>query len=146
MVRTVARGGEKLTETLADRLGMSLRDAEQAKCEVGLTGRTGGRPTALNEAIRPLLAEIRSSIHYFGSTNDGAPLERISLTGGGSQLPGFADALGEQIGRADRRGRPRCSTSATAGRPSRPRTTSPTAAPAPCRSVSRWEQRHDRHH
>jgi Tfp pilus assembly PilM family ATPase len=45
-----------------------------------------------------LLAEIRSSINYFRSANDEVTLERISLTGGGSGLPGVARALSEQNG------------------------------------------------
>ena len=53
---------------------------------------------ALVEALRPLLAEIRTSIGYFRSTNDTAPIERISLTGGGAHLRGIAAALEEQIG------------------------------------------------
>ena len=38
VVRTVTRGGDELTRRLAERLGISLAEAEQAKCEVGLTG------------------------------------------------------------------------------------------------------------
>ena len=48
--------------------------------------------------MRPLLAEIRSSIHYFSSTTEGAQIERISLTGGASGLPGLAAALADQMG------------------------------------------------
>ena len=98
LVRTLARGGEKLTEALAERLSMAGNDAEQAKIEAGLEnpGQEVGR--ALIEAMRPLLAEIRTSIGYFRSQNDTAPIERISLTGGGSQLRGMAEALEEQIG------------------------------------------------
>jgi Tfp pilus assembly PilM family ATPase len=53
---------------------------------------------ALNEVIRPLLAEIRSSIHYFSSANGGAVLERISLTGGTAGLPGLSAELSDQLG------------------------------------------------
>jgi type IV pilus assembly protein PilM len=98
VVRTVIRGGDELTQKLADKLGISLAEAEAAKVEVGLTGAPSEVASALTEAIRPLLAEIRSSIHYFGSTNGGAVLERISLTGGGSMLSGLAELLGEQLG------------------------------------------------
>lgn len=98
LVRTLARGGEMLTETLAERLSMMAGDAEQAKCESGLENPTQEVGRTLIEALRPLLAEIRTSIGYFRSTNDTAPIERISLTGGGSQLRGIAAALEEQIG------------------------------------------------
>lgn len=98
VVRTVLRGGDELTQKLADKLGIGLAEAEAAKCQVGLTGGPSEVTSALAEAVRPLLAEIRSSIHYFGSTNGGAGLERISLTGGGSRLAGLAELLDEQLG------------------------------------------------
>lgn len=97
VVRTIARGGQELTERLADRADLSLADAEQAKHAEGLRG--GGEISSiLQEAIRPLLAEIRSSIHYFGSNNPDAALERIALTGGGALLPGLAEHLSRQLG------------------------------------------------
>jgi Tfp pilus assembly PilM family ATPase len=52
----------------------------------------------LNEGIRPLLAEIRSSINYFRSGNEQVELERISLTGGGSGLLGLARLMSDQNG------------------------------------------------
>jgi type IV pilus assembly protein PilM len=98
LVRTLARGGQELSDRLADRLSLSLEDAERAKFEVGLVGEQAAVSGALTEAVRPLLAEIRSSINYFSTANDGARLERISLTGGGSALRGLADILSDQIG------------------------------------------------
>jgi Tfp pilus assembly PilM family ATPase len=43
------------------------------------------------------MAEIRSSVHYFGSSNGGAQLERVSLTGGGAALLGLADELASNL-------------------------------------------------
>ena len=96
LVRTLARGGQELTERLADRLSVGREEAESAKCDVGLTGQSKIASTALAESIRPLLAEIRSSINYFRTANDGAQIERISLTGGGAKLPGLTDILSTQ--------------------------------------------------
>lgn len=98
VVRTVPRGGRELTERLVDSLSLVWADAERAKCEVGLTGTHREISSSLTDGIRPLLAEIRSSIHYFSSTNNGAQIERISLTGGASGLPGLAEVLSNQIG------------------------------------------------
>jgi type IV pilus assembly protein PilM len=97
IVRSVPRGGQELTERLADRIGMEIPQAEMAKRAEGLVGSTA-IVDALLEGIRPLLSEIRSSVHYFESTNSGAVLERISLTGGASALPGLAKVLTEQLG------------------------------------------------
>jgi type IV pilus assembly protein PilM len=98
LVRTVARGGQELTDLLADRLRLSSSDAESAKHASRLATAGDATSSALDEGIRPLLAEIRSSINYFRAGNDGAQLERISLTGGAAQLPGLADALATQNG------------------------------------------------
>jgi type IV pilus assembly protein PilM len=98
LVRTLARGGDALTEQLADRLGLQLPRAEQLKVEIGLSDRDPAVTRAIIEAVRPLVAEIRTSIGYFRSTNANAPIERISLTGGGANLLGFAAALEQQIG------------------------------------------------
>lgn len=98
LVRTLSRGGAGLTERLADRTGLSVEEAERAKIEVGLGPGPDSVVSALTEAVRPLLAEIRSSINYFMSGGEGAALERISLTGGGSRMRGLAKTLADQNG------------------------------------------------
>lgn len=98
VVRTVPRGGQELTEKLAERTGIDPSSAEQAKRENGLTGSNRSVSDALTENIRPLISEIRSSLNYFNQTNPGAQLQRISLTGGGANLIGIAEALSDQLG------------------------------------------------
>ena len=96
LVRTLARGGAGLTERLADRIGVSTEEAENIKQQAGLDRGTDAVTAALQEATRPLIAEIRSSINYFTAGNQGARVERISLTGGTSQLRGLAKLIAEQ--------------------------------------------------
>ncbi|MCW2527139.1 MAG: type pilus assembly protein PilM [Pseudonocardiales bacterium] len=98
LVRTLARGGQELTQRLMDRLNFDAEQAEQAKYAVGLIGHDAEVASALTEGVRPLLAEIRSSINYFRSGNEQVGLERISLTGGGSGLLGLARLLSDQNG------------------------------------------------
>jgi type IV pilus assembly protein PilM len=98
VVRTVSRGGHELTLRLVQRADLSTDEAERAKREQGLTGDHLDIVDLISDGIRPLLAEIRSSVHYFGSANPSMVLERISLTGGASRLPGLADAITEQLG------------------------------------------------
>ena len=97
LVRTLARGGRELTDRLVERMNLDVEVAERAKYEIGLTGKQPDVVRTLDEAVRPLLSEIRSSINYFNSANE-ARLERISLTGGASGLPGLARLLSEQNG------------------------------------------------
>jgi type IV pilus assembly protein PilM len=96
LVRTLTRGAQELTDQLANRLDISTGEAEQAKFEVGLTGE-GETARTLQESIRPLFAELRTSLGYFRSTVKDATLERISVTGGGANLRGLPDLLSEQM-------------------------------------------------
>lgn len=98
VVRTVTRGGNDLTERISDRVGLSPKDAEEAKCVNGVSGLKREVVDAISDGIRPLLAEIRSSVHYFSSTNGNVVPERISLTGGAAHLPGLAELLTDELG------------------------------------------------
>ncbi len=98
LVRTLARGGQELTDLLIETLHLTPEEAEKAKRQTGLLGDRDATSTALEAGIRPLLAEIRSSINYFRAGSEGAQIEAISLTGGGSALPGLAALLAKQNG------------------------------------------------
>lgn len=97
VVRAVTRGSQELTERIMDATGLEADRAEEAKRLQGLTASNRNFVDAISEGVRPLLAEIRSSIHYFGTTEGGATVERVSLTGGGSALPGLAQLLGDHL-------------------------------------------------
>jgi type IV pilus assembly protein PilM len=97
LVRSVAQGGHQLTDALVDKLRYTHEDAEAAKREHGLAGEDDAVTRALGESVRPLITEIRSSINYYGA-NDGAPLQQISLTGGGALLRGLPGLLAAQLG------------------------------------------------
>lgn len=98
VVRVVPRGGQELTDLLVAKRGIERAEAEAAKCAEGLSGADRTTVEIIEQGLRPMLAEIRSSIQYFSSTNGGARLERVSLTGGGSLLRGLPRVLGEQLG------------------------------------------------
>jgi type IV pilus assembly protein PilM len=97
LVRTLSRGGQELTEQLADRMDLDQAQAEAAKLANGLDGDDADVARVLNEVLRALLAEIRTSIGYFRSNNS-EPIARVSLTGGGSALSGLTDAVSAQTG------------------------------------------------
>ncbi len=54
--------------------------------------------SVLNDAIAPLLAEIRSSLNYFRTSHPGAQIEQISMTGRAAALPGLDARLASQVG------------------------------------------------
>jgi type IV pilus assembly protein PilM len=98
VVRAVTRGGAEWTDLLVTKGGMSEPDAEAAKCLVGLTDADAKVSTIVAQAVRPLVAEIRSSIQYFGSTNAGATLTKVALAGRSARLPGLAELFSDQLG------------------------------------------------
>ena len=98
VVRAVTRGGNEWTEILVSKGGMEEAEADAAKRAVGLTDADLSIRTMVGQALRPLMAEIRSSIQYFGSTNPGVRIEKVSLSGGGAKLPGIAPAFTDQLG------------------------------------------------
>lgn len=97
VVRAVGRGGEECTSLLVAKGGMDIADAERAKCEIGVRGTDPKIATMVNQSLRPFVAEIRSSIQYFTTSNPGARLERVSITGGGARLPGLDELLTDQL-------------------------------------------------
>src|SRR4029078_12437525 len=82
VVRTLTRGSQELTERIVDRVGITQPEAELAKRQLGLGDGDRRIGEAILEGVRPLLTEIRSSVHYFTSSFAGLELERLSLTGG----------------------------------------------------------------
>ncbi|GGM41661.1 type IV pilus assembly protein PilM [Dactylosporangium sucinum] len=99
IVRTIPRGGNEITKTVADRLDIPLDQAEELKCRLGL--RTDADPAsvaALKDAVRPLVNEIGNSFAYLTAAGRQARVSRLALSGGGSLLPGLLDALHQQLG------------------------------------------------
>lgn len=100
LVRTVPRGGAELTKALTTRLGITTDQAEELKCRAGLV-LDAEQPEAaavIQEALRPLITELRSSFSYYANTNVEAPIQRVALVGGGALLPGLTDELSRQLG------------------------------------------------
>ncbi|MCW2496935.1 type IV pilus assembly protein PilM [Jatrophihabitans sp.] len=99
IVRSIPRGGTEITKLIASRLGMSAAEAEVLKCRVGLT-RGEGLESAevVEEALRPLLNELRSSLSYYATAAGAQPVARLALIGGAAQLPGLVEKLQTTLG------------------------------------------------
>ncbi len=114
--RSVNIGGSKLTNSIADELGIAAAEAETLKS--GLDGGASQESTAalavLANGTRPLVDEIRSSVDYFlaqaerrgggdrrqgqqradGNGQGGVPgPDRVLMTGGAVQTPGLLAAI-----------------------------------------------------
>lgn len=96
-VRLIPAGGGDLTQAMVLRLGVTADEAEGLKRTIGLAP-AAENPQAeaiIHEVTMELLNSLRNTVNYFVNTRQNMPVTRIVLTGGGSQLAGFAAALGE---------------------------------------------------
>jgi type IV pilus assembly protein PilM len=95
-VRILLMGGQDITDAVADRLGISVAEAEALKQTAAHTGSSEDL-AAVNKALtataQEFVDEIRNSLDYYAASTPGVPLERILLSGGGSRLDGLAERL-----------------------------------------------------
>jgi general secretion pathway protein L len=104
--RTITRGGEAMTEAVAEAFSLGFAEAERAKHELGFlaspdrpaTNATAERMDgALRGALAPLLRELRQTVASFRS-RDKTPIEAVLLTGGGAALSGLGALLEDELG------------------------------------------------
>jgi len=98
--RDFTLGGNTITESLSERLGVSFDEAERMKIE-------GSEGTGLNaeefsltlmEYAEPICGEIERSIEFFRSTFGGDYIKSVLLSGGGAKLPGIVNELQQRLG------------------------------------------------
>lgn len=99
-VRIIAAGGSDVTAGLAARLGVATDEAERLKRRHGIApdpaqpdGQTVA--SAVMEIVADLLVSLRNTVSYYSNTRPVHPVGSIVLTGGGSHLPGFANAVAD---------------------------------------------------
>lgn len=102
-VRMIGSGGEDLTQGISTRLAIPPAQAEGLKRQFGLvrgTARAEDRPIveAVYGAAWEFVSSIRDTLDFYVAGRRATPLGQIVFTGGGSNLPGIQDALGELIG------------------------------------------------
>lgn len=95
-VRILVMGGNDVTDAIAERLGIAPDQAEAMKAQIGMHGNTdAAHPAArvVEQAGSQWIEEVRGSLDYYAAQPGAARLNRIVLTGGGSQLGGLAERL-----------------------------------------------------
>jgi type IV pilus assembly protein PilM len=100
-VRIIATGGGDITEAIKTELGLTAEQAETSKRALGLTTvgvAVENRPIVelIYRVAGDQLNSIRNTLNYFASARPELQVRQIILTGGGSKLIGFAQALGDQ--------------------------------------------------
>lgn len=101
--------GELLTTALSQKLGLSYKEAEQRKIEVGLdTKKHRGKAHAiLREQTDRLAKEAKKALHFYETHFEGAnKVTHITMSGGTANLPLLDQALTQTLGIQTSPGRP----------------------------------------
>lgn len=98
-VRLLLMGGGHITETIADRLGVSVSEAEAIKqaydpAQAASSFDKDPAVRAIESATATFVDEIRGSLDYYASSSaENQAIDRIVLTGGGARLLGLPERL-----------------------------------------------------
>jgi type IV pilus assembly protein PilM len=98
-VRTVGAGGNATTAAISAALDVPINDAEAVKRKMGEdSAQMQAASRAAMSSMQDLVSEIKNSVQYFASLPGRLPVERVLVTGGGTDLEGFVSMLEEQVG------------------------------------------------
>ncbi|HYB93967.1 MAG TPA: type IV pilus assembly protein PilM [Vicinamibacterales bacterium] len=97
--RDVSMGGNAFTEAVQKELNLPYESAEQLKKGQDVDGATYDDARAVLRAMTDnVLLEVEKTFDFFKATASNDRIDRIMLSGGGSRVEGFADALRERFG------------------------------------------------
>jgi|SRR5579872_1825683 len=92
LARSVPIGGETITTKIAENLKISVARAEQFKKDFGIN-----QASLIPETIKPILQAMKTEAKQLQSIYQarGKKFDKILLAGGGANLPGLAEFLGD---------------------------------------------------
>lgn len=93
-------GGQLLTKTIEQTIGLDAKQAEEYKRGFGLLADQfqGRIRQALEPSVRMLVNEVMKAQQFDIKLHPQAPLQRLLLAGGSAQLPGLVQYVTEQLG------------------------------------------------
>jgi type IV pilus assembly protein PilM len=100
---SVDGGGETITESLANTLGMSLEEAERVKRQHGWLSNHKYEDVTevITKSFQPIEEKILQYSHYQGVNAEPESMEtsvrRIIMCGGGSNIPGATEYISEKL-------------------------------------------------
>jgi len=107
-VRILMLGGDDITATIVEKLGMPTADAERLKRDseaLAAPENTNAR-RVIDAALNDFVDEVRNSVDYYISSTASKPLSRLVLSGGGSLADGLAQRLATAVRAQVEYGRP----------------------------------------
>lgn len=99
-VRIIPAGGVDVTMALSGRLGITVEQAELGKRQLGfapidVAPEHTEAAAIVREVTGDLLNSLRNTLGFYVNSRPGQRIDRVLLSGGGSQMARFGDALGE---------------------------------------------------
>lgn len=92
--RSIRGGGVILTEAIMKSANLSRSEAERLKSDASFS-ESGGFPKIFEEALQPLITEIKYFLQNYFVANEGVKqIDRMILTGGSARLSGLAEFFG----------------------------------------------------
>jgi type IV pilus assembly protein PilM len=94
-VRILLLGGDDVTASVVERLGISTIEAEGLKRDPATLAQPPSADAAriIDGQLNEFVDEVRGSVDYFLATSGSRPLSRVVLSGGGSLASGLAEKL-----------------------------------------------------
>lgn len=91
--------GNNFTEILAEKLGISKKEAESKKKKIGLDIEKGQGKVMqiLQSAFPPIIEEAKKTINFYERKHD-KKIKKIYLTGGSALMPDIDEYLSENVG------------------------------------------------
>ena len=107
MSHNISRGSEELTRALAQGMGINLERAETIKHDTGIEERVEQKEitSVVTPLLDSLLAEIERIVALYNRRTD-RKIQKINLTGGGSNMKGLIDYTSTRFGIEVTRGNP----------------------------------------
>jgi len=95
----ISYGGERLTQTIVERLSLTPEEAEIKKRVIGLNTEQEdtGVPAILRECLQEIINKVNEAKHYF-EEKTGSPIKHVIITGGTALLPNIQAHFAEQMG------------------------------------------------
>jgi type IV pilus assembly protein PilM len=90
--------GNRYTDSLQKRLGLSHEQAEMLKMGSAVEGHDSGEAKPLIDTVSgELVAEIKQSFEFYTSSAPNRGIHRVVLSGGSAKLPGLASTLSQAL-------------------------------------------------
>lgn len=97
-VRIVGAGGRSATAAIERDLDLTTEEAEAVKRDAGGDPAVEAAVSAATAAsTRDVVEAVRGSIDFYRGQADARPVVQVTLTGGGAQARGLADAIGAAV-------------------------------------------------